>query len=177
VPPAGIFGEEGFMQVTAIFGLSFAMSLVAGAVVTKVYVLPLLRNVSRDDALVALIIPHAFRFIGLSFLVPGVVSPSLDSGFAIPAAYGDLGASLLAMIAVLAIRARSPAAIPLAWLFNIWGFADLTYAVYEGVIGIGISPGALGAAYFLPATLVPLLLMTHGLMFWLLLRSRQPVRS
>jgi hypothetical protein len=26
------------------------------------------------------------------------------------------------------------------------GFADLSYAVYQGVIGIGISPGALGAA-------------------------------
>jgi hypothetical protein len=48
-------------------------------------------------------------------------------------------------------------------------------AVYKGAIrGIGITPGALGAAYFLPTTLVPLLFITRGLIFWLLLRSRQP---
>jgi hypothetical protein len=153
------------------------MSLITGVILTNLYILPLLRNYSRDDALIALIIPHAFRFIGLSFLVPGVVSPSLQSGFAIPAAYGDLGASILAIIAVLAIRARLFGAIPLVWLFNIWGFADLSHAVYEGAIGIGISPGALGAAYFLPTVIVPLLFITHGLIFWLLLRSRQPVHT
>jgi hypothetical protein len=45
------------------------------------------------------------------------------------------------------------------------------------VIGIGISPGALGAAYFLPIAIVPLRFITHGLIFWLLLRSRQPIHS
>jgi hypothetical protein len=60
-------------------------------------------------------------------------------------------------------------------LFHPAAFSDL---VYQGVIGIGISPGALGAAYFLPtATIVPLLFITHGLIFRLLLRSRQPVHS
>jgi hypothetical protein len=72
---------------------------------------------------------------------------------------------------------RKGADIPLGWLFNVWGFADLSYAVYEGVIGIGISPGALGAAYFLPTAIVPLLFITHGLIFRLLLRSRQPVHA
>jgi hypothetical protein len=62
-----------------------------------------------------------------------------------------------------------------SWLFNVWGFADLSYAVYQGVIGI--SPRALGAAYFLPTAIVPLLFITHGLIFWLLLRSRQPAYS
>ena len=32
---------------------------------------------SRIDALRTLLVLHAFRFIGLSFLVPGVVSPNL----------------------------------------------------------------------------------------------------
>jgi hypothetical protein len=72
---------------------------------------------------------------------------------------------------------RRGADIPLGWLCNVWGFADLSYAVYQGVIGIGFSPGAPGAAYFLPAAIVPLLFITHGLIFWLLLRSRQPAYS
>jgi hypothetical protein len=165
------------MNPTAIFGLSSAMSLITGIVLANLYILPRLQNAQRDDALTALIIPHAFRFIGLSFLVPGVVSPSLQPAFAIPEAYGDLGAAILALIAVLALRSKLSLAIPLVWLFNIWGFADLVHAVYEGVIGVGISPGALGAAFFIPTVLVPLLFVTHILIFRVLLRSRQPIQS
>jgi hypothetical protein len=165
------------MHPTAIFGLSFAMSLLSGIVLANLYILPRLQNVHRDDALTALILPHAFRFVGLSFVVTGVVAPSLQPAFAIPAAYGDLVAAILALIAVLALRTKSSVAIPLAWLFNIWGFADLGYAVYQGVIGVGITTGALGAAYFIPTVLVPLLLVTHGLIFRLLLRAHQPVQS
>jgi hypothetical protein len=173
-----ILFEEELMNLTAIFGLSAAMSLITGIILANLYVLPRLQNHHRDDALIALIIPHAFRFIGLSFLVPGVVSPLLPPDFAIPDAYGDLGASILAIIAVLALRAKLFGAIPLVWLFNIWGFADLVHAVYEGAMtGIGISPGLLGATYFIPTVLVPLLFVAHGLIFWLLLRSRQPVHS
>ena len=121
------------MNTTAIFGLSSAMSLIAGIVLANLYILPRLQHAQRDDALTALIIPHAFRFIGLSFLVPGVVSPSLQPAFAIPEAYGDLGAAILALIAVLALRSKLSLAIPLVWLFNIWGFFDLVHALRENL--------------------------------------------
>jgi hypothetical protein len=57
----------------------------------------------------------------------------------------------------------------LVWVFNLWGTADLFYAFYQGLLGVGIKPGHLGAAYFIPTTVVPLLLITHGLVFRLLL--------
>jgi hypothetical protein len=114
-----------------------------------------------------------FRFIGLSFLVPGVVSPTLSPDFAAPAAYGDLGAAVLAVVTVLALSARLSWAIPIAWVLNLWGSADLLNAIYQGQIGVGIGPGSLGAAYFIPTVLVPPLLVTHALMFWLLLRPRR----
>jgi hypothetical protein len=59
------------------------------------------------------------------------------------------------------------------WVFNVWGTADLLNAFYEGLIGARISPGSLGAAFFIPTVIVPPLLVTHGLMFWLLLRPSQ----
>jgi hypothetical protein len=58
----------------------------------------------------------------------------------------------------------------LVWVFNVWGSADLLYAFYQGV-GIGLEPGQLGAAYFIPTVVVPLLLITHGLVFRLLLQG------
>ena len=36
---------------------------------------------------------------------------------------------------------------------------------------LGVQAGQLGAAYFLPTFIVPLFLITHGLVFWLLLRN------
>ncbi|MBV9999827.1 MAG: hypothetical protein JO015_12040 [Verrucomicrobia bacterium] len=154
------------------FGLSVAMSFIAFGIVTRIYIWPRLRTARRERALVALTVPHTFRFIGLSFLIAGVVSPSLSPAFAFPAAYGDLLAAILAILTLWSVSARASFAIPTAWLFNIWGTADLLMAFYQGVIGVGINPGSLGAAYFIPTVVVPPLLVTHGLMFWLLLRKQ-----
>src|SRR5262249_22915218 len=108
----------GSMDIQALFGLSVLMSFVAFGLVTKLYILPRLRTVQRDDAIVSLMVPHTFRFIGLSFLVPGVVSPSLPSAFAAPAAYGDLVAAVLAVVATIALSTRASFASLLVWLFN-----------------------------------------------------------
>lgn len=161
------------MDIRALFGLSILMSFVAFGLVTKLYILPRLRILQRGDALVPLVVPHTFRFIGLSFLVPGVVSPSLPSAFAAPAAYGDLLAAVLAVAATLAVARRASWAIVLVWLFNVWGAADLLYAFYQGPFGVHLDPKALGATFFIPTAVVPPLLVTHGLIFWLLLRGKQ----
>jgi hypothetical protein len=105
-----------------------------------------------------------------SFLVPGVVSSSLLSAFAMPAAYGDLVAAILALIAALALSIRTFWTISIVWVFNAWGAVDLLFTVYQGQIGIGIGPTSLGAAFFIPTVVVPPPLVTHALIFWLLLR-------
>ena len=161
------------MSIDALFGLNILMSFLAFAIVTKVYIWPRLRVMSRTDALIPLVVPHTFRFVGLSFLIPGVVSPSLSPAFAIQAAYGDLVAAILAGVATLALAARAPWAIPIVWVFNMWGTIDLLHAIYQGQIRLGIAPGSMGAAYFIPTLVVPPLLVLHGLIFWLLLRPKQ----
>ena len=160
------------MSIGALFGLSVAMSFIASGIIAWLFVWPRLKVMSRDDALLPLVVPHTFRFVGLSFLVPGVVSPSLAPAFAAPAAYGDLGAAILAIAAVFSLRYRTLWAIPLVWLFNLWGTIDLLNAIYQGQIGVGIGPGSLGAALFIPTVIVPALLITHGLIFRLLLQPR-----
>jgi hypothetical protein len=161
------------MSIAALFGLSILMSFLAYGIVTKLYIWPWLRVMPREDALTALVVPHTFRFIGLSFLVPGVVSPSLSPDFAAPTAYGDLVAAVLAVIATLALQARASWAIAMVWVFNVWGTLDLLNAIYNGQIGVRIAPGSLGAAFYIPTVLVPALLITHGLIFWILLRPKE----
>jgi len=161
------------MTSEALFGLSVLLSFVAFGIVTKLYIWPHLRAMGREEALLILAMPHLFRFVGLSFLVPGVVSSSLSPDFARPVAYGDLGATLLAIAAVLALSARVSWALPIVWVFNLWGAIDLLNAIYQGQIGVHIGPGSLGAAFYIPTVLVPPLLVTHALMFFLLLRARR----
>jgi hypothetical protein len=156
------------MTSQALFGMSIAFSFGAWGCFVQRYIWPALRDKPRADALQPLLLLHAFRFIGLAFLVPGVVSPDLPRAFAHPAAWGDLIAAALALLALLALR--SPVGLGAVWIFNVWGTVDLLHASYQGRIGVGLDPGQLGAAYFIPTLVVPLLLITHGLVFRLLLR-------
>ncbi|MPY91255.1 MAG: hypothetical protein GEU99_25510 [Luteitalea sp.] len=142
--------------------------------VARQYIWPALRRQPRADALRPLLFLHSFRFVGLAFLVPGVVSPDLPIAFAWPAAYGDLATATLALLALATLRSRL--GIILVWAFNSLGTVDLLYAFYEGNrTGLGLEPGLQGAAYFIPTVLVPLLLITHALVFRLLLRGNMPL--
>lgn len=155
------------MQPQICFFLSIAFSLVAWGIVTARYIWPKLLLRQRPEALRALLILHSFRFIGLAFLVPGVVSPDLPSAFAHSAAYGDIIAATLALLALISLPGKAGVAI--TWIFNLWGTADLLNAFYQANHA-GLSAGQLGATYFIPTVIVPLLLITHGLAFRILLQ-------
>jgi hypothetical protein len=153
----------------AVFGISVLFSFVAWGIVTAQYIWPALTDRSRTDALRPLLMLHGFRFVGLAFLVPGVVSPDIPAAFATPAAYGDLITATLALIALVLLPGVPGLAV--SWACNIIGSLDLIFAFMQGNrTSIGLAPGLQGAAYFIPTVLVPLLLITHGLMFRLLLR-------
>ena len=155
-----------------VFGINIVVSLISSLVVARLFVAPRLVTLDRDRALLVLVVPHLFlRFIGLSFLVPGVVSESLPLGFAAPAAYGDLGAGILAIVSVVALARRASWAIPAVWLFNIWGALDLVFAYLQGA-RLDIPPGAFGAAFFIPTLIAPAMLVTHFLIFLVLVRRR-----
>jgi hypothetical protein len=86
------------MPTQALFGISVAFGFIAWGIVAAQYLWPVLRAQARVDALRALLILRSFRFVGLAFLVQGVVAPELPSAFAVPAAYGDLIAAVLALL-------------------------------------------------------------------------------
>jgi len=145
------------------------MGLAAYALIAKWYVMPVLNGLPRARALVPLLLLHCFRFIGLAFLIPGVTSQPLDPRFANPAAYGDLLAALLAFLGILALHRRWRTAIPLVWLFNVEGTLDLLNAVTQGLRYT--DDGNLGATFFIPIMVVPALLVTHVMIFIILLRG------
>jgi hypothetical protein len=157
------------MQSQFAFYVSIAFSVIAWGVVTARYIWPELRLRSRAEALRPLLILHSFRFIGLAFLVPGVVSPDVPSAFAQSAAYGDIIAAILALLALTLLSGRT--GIVIAWIFSLWGTADLFNAFYQANHA-GLTAGQLGSTYFIPTFIVPLLLITHGLGFRILLQHQ-----
>jgi hypothetical protein len=151
------------------FFVSIAFSFIAWGIVSAGYIWPALGFRKRAEALRPLLMLHSFRFEGLAFLVPGVVSADLPASFAHSAAYGDIIAATLALLSLLWLR-KGPGVI-IVWIFNLWGTADLLNAFYQANHA-GLLAGQLGAGYFIPTLLVPLLLITHGLVFRILLRDR-----
>src|SRR6202162_248232 len=111
------------------FFVSIVFSLIVWGIVAARYIWPELRHRQRAEALRPLLILHSFRFIGLAFLIPGVVSPDLPAAFAHSAAYGDIIAAILALLALTSLPSASGVAI--AWIFNLWGSADLFNAFYQ----------------------------------------------
>ena len=166
------------MSSPALFGISVATSFFAWGAVARQYIWPALKERPSAKSLKPILLLHGFRFLGLAFVMPGVVSAELPAAFARPAAYGDLTAAMLALLALASLGTRMGAV--LTWAFNIIGTADLLFAFYQGGrTSLADTPGLLGAAYFIVIGLVPLLLITHGLAFRLLLGTKVvvPARS
>src|SRR5919201_3086602 len=116
------------LEQLAFFG-SIAFSCIAWGIVFTQYIWPELRRRSRADALRPLLVLHSFRFLGLAFFVPGVVSPDLPWGFAASAAAGDIVAAMLALLTLLFLRLGT--GLLFAWTFNVWGSVDLVNAFYQ----------------------------------------------
>ena len=155
------------MSPQAIFFIQFITSTLVWALLLKECILPHFSTLSHNQTLSFLLIPHLFRHIGLVFLVPGVVNNPLPANFAPAAAFGDLAAGFLAIAAFIALRKSWKYALPLTLLANSVGTVDLIIALrHQQAIP------DFGAAWFIPTFLVPLLLVTHFLIFKQIFRNR-----
>src|SRR5580700_6666103 len=160
-----------------LFRIHLVFGYVAWLLCFGAYIWPRLKSMDRVEAHRAIATLHSFRFFGLVFMLPGVVG-NLPAGFATFAAYGDFATGLLAILALLTVRIR-----PLFWLFvvafNLMGVVDLIVDYYHATqVGLPALAGQLGAAYAIPIIYVPVLMITHVVAFYLLLRPQpKAVRS
>jgi hypothetical protein len=158
------------MSPETIFNIHLILGYVAWLLCFGVYVMPRLKAMDQVAAQRAIATLHSFRFFGLVFILPGVVGPNLPASFGPFAAYWDLATGVLAMLALLTVRIR-----PLFWLFvvafNLVGVIDLIGDYYHATqLDLPAVAGQLGAAYAIPIIYVPLLMITHVVALYLLLR-------
>lgn len=156
------------MNPQIIFVLQLGLSLLVFSLLAKWMLAPWLVNKSQPEALFWLTLPHVFRYIGMVFLVPGVVAQTLPDYFAIPAGYGDLLTSVLALLVLILLRIKLKGVMVLVWFFNVVGTIDLLNALRHVDVVENF-----GAAWYIPTLFVPLLLVTHFMIFARLLRRKQ----
>ena len=157
------------MSTQMIFQVQLALGYLACLLVFFTYIQPRLRAMDDFRAHRVIVTIHSFRFIGLAFLVPGVVGSGVPANFAHYAAYGDFATSLLAILALLMARVR-PAFWVLVIAFNLVGTADLLGNYFLAMrLGLPFVSGQLGSMYFIPVLPVPMMMITHLAAFYRLL--------
>ena len=165
------------MSPEIIFNMHLVLGYIAWLLCFGAYVRPRFKSMDLVAAQRAIATLHSFRFFGLVFIVPGLVGPNLPASFATFAAYWDLATGVLAILALLTVRMR-----PLFWVlvvaFNLVGMIDLILDYYHAIrVGLPALAGQLGVTYAIPIIYVPVLMITHVVAFYLLLRPQpKPVR-
>jgi hypothetical protein len=148
--------------------VSFVTALVVFGFAAKWYYWPWATRVSFKDAATPILLMNATRFIGLGFLVPGLVSSELSPFFSTAAAGGDMLAAGLALLALAMVRLELPGAKVAVWVATLEGFADFVDAY---VLGFTYAkPELLQGMYFIPTFLAPLLMVSEVVLFGLLIR-------
>jgi hypothetical protein len=154
------------MRFVNILTINLVLSTLVFWIAARIYLIPRLRQLEASAVVLPILLLHAMRNLGLMFLAPGAVYYGMPREFAAPAAYGDLVAAALALIAIAAVTRKSRLARPLVALFNIEGTLDLILAIT--LAAIYDAPPFMGPAYWIPAFWVPALLVTHYIVFLLL---------
>jgi hypothetical protein len=160
------------MGTMAVFNLQFGFNIVVCTMIIAWFVMPWLQQYNARNALMLLMFPHAMRCLGLTYLVPIVTDPNIPQVFSRTTAYGDFLTAGMALITIMALRylphtGGPDLAILLVWLFNTVGFVDLGIA-FAIAARVEVFNYQLRSMYFVPAFVVPGLLVSHVALFWVL---------
>lgn len=163
------------VEPLVLFGIQFTLSLLAYALIAFWYVVPRLSRLPREVALAPLLWVHAFRVVGGTILAPGAVDPGVPLEFRSMVGYGDLATAFLAIVALVALRARFSGAIWLVWLCLVVGMLDTVNAIIQSV-RFNVFTYALGVNWVIVAVYVPALLVS-SLLILIQLRRRGEDRT
>jgi len=151
-----------------VLAVNLLFSTLVFWIAARIYLFPKLPDLRPQAVLLPILLLHSFRHLGLMFLTPGATYAGIPRQFAYPAALGDLVAALLALAAIAAVLRNVRSARRLVWIFNVEGTLDLIAAITLATIYR--ADAHMGPAYWIPAFWVPALLVTHYIVFVVLVK-------
>jgi hypothetical protein len=161
------------MNNANIAALEFWMSVLPFTLIAVWYWVPYCRVNSFAAGVTPLLLIHVFRHMGLFYLTTTAVADPPPIEFASPTAWGDFAAAVLAAVALFAVRYVTRLGKPAVWLFSVVGIGDLVIATINSN-RYNVGEHHIGIAYLLWVIVVPLLLVSHVTILWLLLRKQRP---
>lgn len=161
------------MEPIVLFGIQYTLSLLAYALIGFWYVAPRLARLPLEVALAPLLWVHAFRIVGGTILAPGAVDAGVPMEFRTMVGYGDLATAVLALVALVALRARISPAIPLVWLCVAVGLVDTVNAIAQSM-RYSVFNYPLGVNWVIVTLYVPALLVSSLLIIMQLVRRARP---
>jgi hypothetical protein len=161
------------VEPIVLFGIQFTFCLVAYSLIAWWYVAPRLSRLPREAALVPLVWIHAFRIVGGTILAPGSVDAAVPADFRTMIGFGDMVTAVLALVALVALRFRWRAAIPLVWLCLAVGLLDTVNAIIQSMRYSVFNHG-LGFNWVIVTAYVPALLVSSVMIF---IQLRKPSRT
>ncbi len=163
------------MKPLILFGIQFTLALVAYALLAWWHLAPRLAKLDRHQALEPLVWVHAFRIVGGAILAPGAVGLGVSLAFRRMIGIGDMATATLALVALLALRARWSRADALVWLLLVVGALDTINAIIQSLRdNVFIHP--LGVNWVIVTMYVPALIVSSVLIILQLLRRPAPAR-
>jgi hypothetical protein len=157
------------MTPAAVLYVELYLSLLSFGLIAWRHWIPAMRERPFAAAVAPVLLLHSFRHLGMIYLNPAAVPDPPAAGFSIPTAWGDVATAVLALVALASLRLDGLPARAAVWAFNLVGSIDLGVA-FVNAQRFQMLAKPIGVAYLLPVLVVPALLVTHGLVFWLLLR-------
>ncbi|WP_162342893.1 hypothetical protein [Cyclobacterium salsum] len=159
------------MDNFTIFNLQTVAGLLTFYFAFKWYVFPKLAKLSINDALVPMVLIHGLRYLGMVFMVDTQVYDEFPDDLAFTIGIWDYATAILAVLTAFALRHRWTYAIPLAWVFNVFGFTDLI-AAFPQVFAIGFYKYDLGTMWWAFSTIGLVNVISHGYIFYRLIGHR-----
>jgi len=161
------------MTPTSAALVANSLSLLLCVLIAVWYLVPWLKTRNLAAALTALLWFHAFRYVALELFSAQRAGLPIPNDLRDQIAYGDLAGSLLALLAIVALRYLFRFAIVLTWVFVAATIVDLGNALVSG-----IRHEMMGAVHDVPWLVlcfyVPALWVTLGLIVWQLVsRGRE----
>ncbi len=164
------------MSLMSAAASASVLSFLIVVIMTVLYVAPWLATRQRAEALIPLLWIHAFRYVALQ------IYSAQQFGFAVSdtardqIADGDVIATILAVISILALHYRLRVAPVLVWVFVAEATVDLANATIAGVHE-QLFATASGVTWLILTFYVPLLWVSLGLIVWQLYsRRREPLK-
>lgn len=157
------------MPPIALLAIQIVFSFAAYGVLAK-SITPWLRATPRTTALELLLWTHVPRAAPLALLAPGQVI-GVSSAVTSTIAWGDFVSAVLALAAIVALRARGERAARWVVLYAIVSGIDIVAALTTG-LGNGVQEHALGVGWYILTLYVPLVCVSQGMLVQALLRPR-----